>query len=76
MLKNNKKSLSAQTHPCKDILQRAGEGGAGFILENIKFEATAGGCTVCCCWAGGCILSDHDNKHTNDDKSQNHRNNK
>lgn len=51
-----KTSLSALTHPCKDVLQRAGEGGTCFILENIKFEATAGGCTVCCCWTVWCIL--------------------
>lgn len=47
-----------QTHPCKDVLQRAGEGGPRFILENVELEATAGGCAVSCWRAVCCMLSD------------------
>lgn len=44
-----KNIFPAQTHPSKDVLQGVGEGGSCFILEYIKFEATAGGCAVSSC---------------------------
>lgn len=60
-----KKILFVQTHPCKDVLQRAGEGGACFILENIELEAAAGGCAFSCWWAVCSILSDYNKGQKN-----------
>lgn len=49
-----------ETHPGEDVLQGAGEGAAGFVLQDVQLGAAARGSWVGCRRAARGILQDGD----------------